>query len=377
MNSIPIIIPAYEPDNRMIDLIRHIRSDYDGDIIIVNDGSDASFDTLYEQAAEYGCTILRHDTNSGKGRALKTAFHYCLTRFPDLTGCITADSDGQHTAEDILRCMDTLQEHPDKLILGCRNFRGADVPRKSRFGNLMTCHACRLLCGLNISDTQTGLRGIPAPFMQELLSVRGERFEFETRMLIASKQRYDILEFPIRAVYDSKNNHQTHFDPLRDSLRIYRIFGEVFLRFFLSSVTSCGVLNPVSVDPHQTILKQIHPGNLILHFVGIRNPEGFPVYPEKISLIPHRCLIISKRIDFLLCIAKELLHCVPYIHCLFNLTAYIDQKHFVIQTDHIVPTVKCKDLFFLLISVKSGIQKQILNWPPSDITEFYEMGSVF
>ncbi len=239
MNSIPIIIPAYEPDNRMIDLIRHIRSDYDGDIIIVNDGSDASFDTLYEQAAEYGCTILRHDTNSGKGRALKTAFHYCLTRFPDLTGCITADSDGQHTAEDILRCMDTLQEHPDKLILGCRNFRGADVPRKSRFGNLMTCHACRLLCGLNISDTQTGLRGIPAPFMQELLSVRGERFEFETRMLIASKQRYDILEFPIQAVYDSKNNHQTHFDPLRDSLRIYRIFGEVFLRFFLSSVTSC------------------------------------------------------------------------------------------------------------------------------------------
>lgn len=238
MNRIPIIIPAYEPDERMITLLRELRDVFDGDVIIVNDGSGDSFDHLYEQAAALGCVILRNHSNCGKGRALKNAFNYCLNEYPDMIGCVTADSDGQHTPADILRCIDALREHPDDLVLGCRDFSGKDVPKKSRFGNNLTRRICRLLCGLKISDTQTGLRGIPSAFMDQLLNVPGERFEFETRMLIATKQKYKITEIKIETVYDSKENHQTHFDPIRDSIRIYKIFGEVFIKFLFSSFSS-------------------------------------------------------------------------------------------------------------------------------------------
>lgn len=104
-----------------------------------------------------------HAVNQGKGRALKTAFNYCLLQDPDLVGCVTADSDGQHLPEDIVHCGEVLSRHPDSLVLGCRDFDDVSVPQKSRYGNKITRTLFRYLCGLKITDTQTGLRGIPAP----------------------------------------------------------------------------------------------------------------------------------------------------------------------------------------------------------------------
>ena len=237
-NNIPLIIPAYEPDERMVQLLKSLRDSFSGEIIIVNDGSGREYDHLYETAELYGCDVLRHYRNMGKGRALKDAFNYCLNKFPDMIGCVTADSDGQHKPKDIFRCMETLLSNPDKLILGCRNFDGEDIPAKSRFGNKLTMKVCKLLCGLEISDTQTGLRGIPREFMADMLNVQGERFEYETRMLLESKEHFPIQEIEIETVYDSKENHQTHFDPIKDSIRIYKIFGGAFVKFLFSSLSS-------------------------------------------------------------------------------------------------------------------------------------------
>lgn len=131
-----------------------------------------------------------------------------------------------------------LRLHPDSLVLGVRNFDAPNVPNKSKWGNKITCQACKFLCGVSVSDTQTGLRAIPKTFMAHLLSTPGERFEFETRMLIEAKNFAPIVEVQIDTVYDSKDNHSTHFDPIRDSLRIYRILGGQFVRFLLSSISS-------------------------------------------------------------------------------------------------------------------------------------------
>lgn len=133
--------------------------------------------------------------------------------------------------------MDELYKHPDNLIMGCRTF-GKDIPWKSLFGNKITVKICKWIGGVSVSDTQTGLRAIPKAFMADLINVPGERFEFETRMLIKSKDTYPIMEVPIGTVYDSKENHQTHFNPIKDSIRIYKIFGEVLFRFIISSLSS-------------------------------------------------------------------------------------------------------------------------------------------
>lgn len=237
LEHIAVIIPSYEPDERLVVLIQNLQK-LCQNIVVVNDGSNSRFDGIFRELENRGVTVLRHAVNQGKGRALKTAFNYCLLQDQELIGCVTADSDGQHLPEDIIRCGQTLQRNPGDLVLGCRNFDDDSVPQKSRYGNKITRTIFRYLCGLKITDTQTGLRGIPAKFMRELLSVPGERFEFETNMLIAAKDGYSIREIEIKTVYDSKTNHQTHFDPLKDSIRIYRILGRIFLSFIISSLSA-------------------------------------------------------------------------------------------------------------------------------------------
>ncbi len=234
-HAIPLIIPSLDPDDRLPVLLRQLKEKGIRNIVLINDGSSAAYDRYFEQAEqEFGCTVLRHAVNLGKGRALKTAFNYCLQRWPDAPGCVTADSDGQHSPECILTCMQTLNDTPDSLILGVRDFSDDQVPFNSRWGNRITCLVFRLLCGVRISDTQTGLRGIPAAFMRRLMNVPGERFEFETNMLIETRDAFPVKEVPIRTIYDSRTNHVTHFNPLRDSLRIYAVFG----KFLMSSLGS-------------------------------------------------------------------------------------------------------------------------------------------
>lgn len=236
--QIPLIIPAYEPDERMVVLVQKLSELYPDNIVIVNDGSGQEYEIFFKKVQELGCIVLKHYRNMGKGRGLKNAFNYCLNQFPDMTGCITADSDGQHSIEDILKIREALVQNPEKLVLGVRNFSGDDIPFKSRFGNRLTVKVCKFLCGMEISDTQTGLRGIPKAFMAELLDTKGERFEFEMQMLLESKNCYPIEEVTIKTLYDSMENHQTHFDPIRDSIRIYSLLGAPFLRFLVSSVSS-------------------------------------------------------------------------------------------------------------------------------------------
>ena len=233
--DIPVIIPSLEPDDRLPELLCRLKEKGIRNIVLVNDGSSDAYEEFFVKAQNvFGCTVLRHAVNLGKGRALKTAFNHCLQQWPDAPGCVTADSDGQHSPECILACMQALHDHPQHLVLGVRNFADEQVPFKSRWGNRLTCLVFRLLCGVRISDTQTGLRGIPADFMRKLMSVPGERFEFETNMLIETRDTFPVLEVPIRTIYDSRTNHTTHFNPLRDSLRIYAVFG----RFLASSLGS-------------------------------------------------------------------------------------------------------------------------------------------
>ncbi len=242
---IPVVIPSYEPDERFPAILQDLKQAGLGPVVVVDDGSGEDYNGFFEQAEELvkplGGVVLHHEVNKGKGRALKTAFTYILENMPEATGCITADSDGQHSVECIKKCMDALKENPDSLILGVRDFSGEDVPFKSRAGNTLTVKVFGYLCGLKVSDTQTGLRGISRDFMKELLDVEGERFEFETRMLVVTKDKYKIVEVPIKTIYDSKENHQTHFNPVKDSIRIYKIFGIIFAKFMFASLSSAAI----------------------------------------------------------------------------------------------------------------------------------------
>ena len=239
---IPIVIPSYEPDDRLIALLEDLENKNMGPVIIVNDGSSEEYDPIFEKAegliTKRGGKFISYRPNRGKGRALKTAFSYISENMPDALGCVTADSDGQHTPECITKIIDTLKTNPNNLILGVRKFEKKDIPWKSWFGNTVTISVFSYVAGMRVSDTQSGLRGIPFAFMKELIDCKGERFEYEMQMLLECAGRYDLTEIPIQTIYDSKESHQTHFKPIRDSLRIYKILGKKFIKFIFASLSS-------------------------------------------------------------------------------------------------------------------------------------------
>jgi dolichol-phosphate mannosyltransferase len=115
-----------------------------------------------------------------------------------------------------------------------RDFDGDKIPPRSAFGNKLTRSIMRLAFGIKVSDTQTGLRAISNSFARELLDIQGERYEFETNMLLhASKIRVPIIEVPISTIYID-NNSSSHFRTFQDSMRIMGLL----LKFASASLCS-------------------------------------------------------------------------------------------------------------------------------------------
>lgn len=222
IEEICVIIPTLNPDQNILIIIELLIDRGFQTILVINDGSKSECDICFDKIKQYPqCTVIRHFRNLGKGRALKTAFNYYLTTFPHLKGVVTVDADNQHHIDDIVRCAEHLLSHPEALVLGVRNFKNSNVPMRNRLGNLITIWFFRVLCGIKVSDTQTGLRAISNPLISQFLDLSGERFEYETNMLIETKRKMiPIEEVSIQTIYIEENN-SSHFNPLMDSIRIY------------------------------------------------------------------------------------------------------------------------------------------------------------
>lgn len=236
--NVTAVLPTYNPKEKIFGVVDGLISAGFEHIVIIDDGSRPECSAIFTRLTEIPqCTVLRHGVNRGKGRGLKTGFSYVLEHYPDCSGVVTTDDDGQHTPEDIRRCAEEM-ERTGRPVLGARDFSGADIPPKSRFGNNATRFVFRFLCGIRITDTQTGLRALPRECLPDLVKLSGERFEYETNMLLEMKRLgWTFDEIRIQTIYDD-NNRGTHFNPLTDSLRIY---GMIF-RFMLSSL-ACSLID--------------------------------------------------------------------------------------------------------------------------------------
>ena len=236
--DVAVLIPAYNPDQRLAAFVRELRrSGQFSAILIVDDGSDAACRPLFDAlAALPGVTLLRHAVNLGKGAAMKTGLNHFCCAMPHACGVVTADADGQHLATDVLEVARRLQEAPAELILGTRQFP-ASAPLRSRLGNRITKYAFWGLVGEKLEDTQSGLRGIPRTLAPQLLRLKNSGYEFELDMLIHCKRAgVPIHTCPIETVY-LDDNRSSHFNPILDSLKIYC----VFLRFIGASLVTAAV----------------------------------------------------------------------------------------------------------------------------------------
>ena len=227
-----MLIPAYKQDERIIDLTREL-VDNELRVLLVDDGGREQFRAIFDACEALGAKVAVHAVNQGKGRALKTGINASLNIWPDLTGIVTADADGQHTPKDILRLIDAMAEHPDTLVLGSREFTG-DVPFKSRWGNRITRAVYTLVSGVRVRDTQTGLRALPRCALEDMIRIDGERYEYEMNVLLKLREmKIGVFEVPIETIYIN-DNAGSHFNPVRDAIKIYM----VIFKYLFSSIAS-------------------------------------------------------------------------------------------------------------------------------------------
>ena len=231
--DVSVVLPSYKPDEKLKGVVKGLIDTGFEDIIVVDDGGGKDYNHYFDEVRAYPqVTVLVHEVNKGKGRALKTAMEYYIGN-RNGAGVVTADGDGQHLAEDIKACAEKMLE-TKSVILGVRDFSQSDVPRRSRMGNRITSFMFLTACSLRISDTQTGLRAIPAEHLPVFVKTKGERYEYETNMLLDfSKNKIPFGEVKIKTVYIDENA-TSHFHPIKDSFRIYK----QILKYIVSSLGS-------------------------------------------------------------------------------------------------------------------------------------------
>jgi glycosyltransferase involved in cell wall biosynthesis len=233
-SSLAILIPAFNPNQNIIDLVLDLSYFKWNEIIVINDGSSNESQIFFDNLNDFdNVHILTHQSNKGKGAALKTGIDYLNSKNTKLDGLITVDSDGQHLVKDIEKIAREVKNRKNDVIFGVRLF-DESIPFRSKFGNKITKHLLYIFNGISLTDTQTGLRYLPVSIFDELLKLPGNKYEFELECIFTIKKLgYNITQIKIKTVYIN-GNKDSHFRPLIDSARIYLVFTRFCLTSFLS-----------------------------------------------------------------------------------------------------------------------------------------------
>lgn len=215
-----LLIPIYEPTDRVVPFLKQFqKEDFDA-FLVVNDGSGKRYDAIFKQIEEETIfSVIGYDVNYGKGYALKHGMRHLIKQYPDLDYIVTADGDGQHLRQDILKVSAATKDSGFAIVLGYRDF--SQMPPKSVSGNIWSARYFYLCTHVKIKDCQTGLRVIPKDAFDMALYTYGHRFDYEMNFLLVASREFGIYEVPIMTVYED-GNKGTHFRPVADSLLIMR-----------------------------------------------------------------------------------------------------------------------------------------------------------
>ena len=213
--SIAAVIPAYNEEKHIADVVRRMRQKLDN-VLVVDDGS---VDKTADHARDAGAEVTVHEQNRGKGETIKTGLRHWLDRQFDFV--IILDADGQHRPEEMDRFVTAaLSADEPKLILGNRMNDVSSMPRLRQIVNRWMSNRISALCGQEIPDTQCGFRMLHRQLIPELLG-GAARFDYETEMLIvASRKGFRITSVPITTVYCDE---VSSIHPVRDTLRFFKL----------------------------------------------------------------------------------------------------------------------------------------------------------
>ena len=234
LENIVVLIPALNPDKKLVDLVKELNRVGLVNIVVIDDGSESSSQAIFDEVQACRAKVHHHEKNRGKGAALKTGIEYIKKNQPHIAGVVTADADGQHAPDDILKVAKALVAS-DGIVLGTRDLSRPEVPLTSKIGNLFSALYYKIKTGKLLKDTQTGLRGIPARYFDFALNVKGDRYDYEMRFLEQmSEKNISYRTVDIETIYEK--DRVTHFHAVSDSYEIYKTFFKNIASSLLSAI---------------------------------------------------------------------------------------------------------------------------------------------
>ena len=278
------LIPAYNPLQTLLAYVVELQQQkVFSKIVVVDDGSQSEDVAVFSKLEQIpNVILLKHAVNQGKGAALKTGLNYISYEFPGVLGVVTIDADGQHSIEDASAVADALIKNPGHLVVGGRKF-SKNTPFRSAVGNFFTRHFFRLVTGLKLFDTQSGLRGVPASMIPDLLTLEANGYEFELDMLMHTAQwGVLILEVPIQTIYLEHNQHSS-FRPVWDSLRIYFTLFRFSIIAVLSACVDYGLFILVYYFVHPSVGLALVAGRIVSTTFNYLNVRRYAFRAKKLS----------------------------------------------------------------------------------------------
>lgn len=212
-----ILIPAYNAEHTIAAVARECLT-FGMPVIVVNDGSTDDTATVID---DLPVVLLMHDTNLGKGSALKTGFSWALQQ--GFSWIVTVDADGQHDVSAAGRLAESARQAEVDILIASRFNQFQEMSGLRKTWNRFGSWCMRTRTGYDVSDSQSGFRCYSSRLLRAVtLSASGYDLEMEVLMQ-AWRHKCRVASLPIAArVADGRST--SHFRPVRDTWNICMIF---------------------------------------------------------------------------------------------------------------------------------------------------------
>jgi glycosyltransferase involved in cell wall biosynthesis len=223
------IVPSYNGSATLEGLLETLLS-FSQNIVVIDDGSEDNTASIAENYIEKGVVCLRHESNRGKGAALRTGFYWAIEQGFDTV--VTLDSDLQHDPKDLPRILEIFERNNLDVLVGSRIHENGGMPFIRRFGNRFSSWIATRFCHQNIPDSQCGYRIYRLNACRSVMDgLMLNRFDAETEILVmAALNRLRIGFAPVSVIYPDDGTYQSHYRSFWDTALIVWFYTREYCR---------------------------------------------------------------------------------------------------------------------------------------------------
>lgn len=188
-----VIIPAFNEAANLAGVIAAIRTQFAGDVLVVDDGSE---DATAVEAQRAGALLVRHGCNLGIGAAVQTGFLYALAHGYDRV--LRLDGDGQHDPAYIPEFLATLSADSTDIVVGSRFLgRAGYQSTVVRRAGILILAVISALVGTRVTDPTSGYWGLNRRALELLVQYHPDDYPETQALVLATRAGCRVSEIPV------------------------------------------------------------------------------------------------------------------------------------------------------------------------------------